>query len=230
MRMFNNDWDLILQGEVDKPYFQDLMDRVDEEYRRSTVYPPKEDIFRALQQTSYQSTKVVILGQDPYHGRRQAQGLSFSVSPGVAIPPSLRNIHKELSSDLGISAPNHGSLQSWADQGVLLLNAVLTVREGEPNSHKGIGWETFTDKVIAKLNEREKPMVFILWGSYAQKKGSFIDRSRHKVLESSHPSPFAAHKGFFGSRPFSASNAFLMQEGMDPVSWDIPNTPDDGDE
>lgn len=230
MRMFNNDWDLILQGEVDKPYFQALMERVDEEYRRSTVYPPKEDIFRALQQTSYQSTKVVILGQDPYHGRRQAQGLSFSVSPGVAIPPSLRNIHKELSSDLGISAPNHGSLQSWADQGVLMLNAVLTVREGEPNSHKGIGWETFTDKVIAKLNEREKPMVFILWGSYAQKKGSFIDRSRHKVLESSHPSPFAAHKGFFGSRPFSASNAFLMQEGMDPVSWDIPNTPDDGDE
>ena len=227
--MFNNDWDLILQGEVDKPYFQALMERVEEEYRRSTVYPPKEDIFRALQQTSYQSTKVVILGQDPYHGRRQAQGLSFSVSPGVAIPPSLRNIHKELSSDLGISAPNHGSLQSWADQGVLLLNAVLTVREGEPNSHKGIGWETCTDKVIAKLNERERPMVFILWGSYAQKKGSFIDRSRHKVLESSHPSPFAAHKGFFGSRPFSASNAFLMHEGIDTVKCDIPNTPDDGD-
>lgn len=228
--MFNNDWDLILGEEIDKPYFQSLMERVKEAYERSTVYPPKEDVFRALQQTSYQSTKVVILGQDPYHGPKQAQGLSFSVSRGVAIPPSLRNIYKELTADLGIPAPAHGSLLSWAHQGVLLLNAVLTVRKGEPNSHKGMGWEIFTDAVISKLNEREQPMVFILWGSYAQKKGSFIDRSRHKVIESSHPSPFAAHKGFFGSRPFSAANAFLVQNGMDPVNWEIPNTPDNGDE
>ncbi|KOR90621.1 uracil-DNA glycosylase [Paenibacillus solani] len=228
--MFNNDWDLILRDEVDKPYFRSLMERVNEAYERSTVYPPKEDVFRALQQTSYQSTKVVILGQDPYHGPKQAQGLSFSVSRGVAIPPSLRNIYKELAADFGIPAPAHGSLLSWAHQGVLLLNAVLTVRKGEPNSHKGIGWEIFTDAVISKLNEREQPIVFILWGSYAQKKGSFIDRSRHKVIESSHPSPFAAHKGFFGSRPFSAANAFLVQNGMDPVNWEIPNTPDNGDE
>ncbi|MGG3282722.1 uracil-DNA glycosylase [Paenibacillus solani] len=228
--MFNNDWDLILGEEIDKPYFRTLMERVNEEYERSTVYPPKEDVFRALQQTSYQSTKVVILGQDPYHGPKQAQGLSFSVSRGVAIPPSLRNIYKELTADLGIPAPAYGSLISWAHQGVLLLNAVLTVRKGEPNSHKGMGWEIFTDAVISKLNEREQPMVFILWGSYAQKKGSFIDRSRHKVIESSHPSPFAAHKGFFGSRPFSAANAFLVQNGMDPVNWEIPNTPDNGDE
>ncbi|KOP68920.1 uracil-DNA glycosylase [Bacillus sp. FJAT-18019] len=228
--MFNNDWDLILGDEVDKPYFRSLMERVNEAYERSTVYPPKEDVFRALQQTSYQSTKVVILGQDPYHGPNQAQGLSFSVSRGVSIPPSLRNIYKELTADLGIPAPGHGSLLSWANQGVLLLNAVLTVRKGEPNSHKGMGWEIFTDAVISKLNEREQPIVFILWGSYAQKKGSFIDRSRHKVIESSHPSPFAAHKGFFGSRPFSTANAFLVQNGMDPVNWEIPNTPDNGDE
>lgn len=228
--MFNNDWDLILGEEVDKPYFRSLMERVNEAYEQSTVYPPKEDVFRALQQTSYQSTKVVILGQDPYHGPKQAQGLSFSVSRGVTIPPSLRNIYKELTADLGIPAPTHGSLLSWAHQGVLLLNAVLTVRKGEPNSHKGMGWEIFTDAVISKLNERELPIVFILWGSYAQKKGSFIDRSRHKVIESSHPSPFAAHKGFFGSRPFSAANAFLAQNGMDPVNWEIPNTPDNGDE
>lgn len=228
--MFNNDWDLILGEEIDKPYFLSLMERVNEAYERSTVYPPKEDVFRALQQTSYQSTKVVILGQDPYHGPKQAQGLSFSVSRGVTIPPSLRNIYKELTADLGIPAPAHGSLLSWAHQGVLLLNAVLTVRKGEPNSHKGMGWEIFTDAVISKLNERELPIVFILWGSYAQKKGSFIDRSRHKVIESSHPSPFAAHKGFFGSRPFSAANAFLVQNGMDPVNWEIPNTPDNGDE
>lgn len=228
--MFNNDWDQILGKEIDKPYFQNLLERVDQEYERSTVYPPKEEVFRALRQTSYQSTKVVILGQDPYHGPKQAQGLSFSVSKEVAIPPSLRNIYKELASDLSVPAPEHGSLLSWARQGVLLLNAVLTVRKGEPNSHKGLGWEIFTDSVISRLNEREQPLVFVLWGSYAQKKGAFIDRSRHKVIESSHPSPFAAHKGFFGSRPFSAANDFLMQNGMDPVYWEIPNTPEHGDE
>lgn len=228
--MFNNDWDLILQEETDKPYFRELLEWIDEEYRRHTVYPPKHEIFRALQETPYQSTKVVILGQDPYHGRGQAQGLSFSVRPGVTIPPSLRNIYKELAADLDAPIPEHGSLISWAKQGVLLLNAVLTVKEGEPNSHKGLGWERFTDAVISKLNEREQPTVFILWGSYAQKKGSFIDRSRHLVLESAHPSPFAAHKGFFGSRPFSASNAYLIQHGMAPVHWVIPSITDIGDE
>lgn len=228
--MFNNDWDLILQEETDKPYFRELLERIDEEYRLHTVYPPRDEIFRALQETPYQSTKVVILGQDPYHGRGQAQGLSFSVRPGVTIPPSLRNIYKELAADLDAPIPDHGSLIAWAKQGVLLLNAVLTVKEGEPNSHKGLGWEQFTDAVISKLNEREQPTVFILWGSYAQKKGAFIDRSRYLVLESAHPSPFAARKGFFGSRPFSASNAYLIQHGMAPVHWVIPSTTDIGDE
>ncbi|WP_422660415.1 uracil-DNA glycosylase [Paenibacillus sp. EC2-1] len=220
--MFNNDWDLILQEEIKKPYFEELTLKIAEEYKEHTVYPPQEDIFRALKQTPYDRTKVVILGQDPYHGQGQAEGLSFSVKPGVRIPPSLHNIYKELSADLGIPAPLHGSLMHWANQGVLLLNAVLTVREGQPNSHKGLGWEKFTDAVIAKLNERTTPVVFILWGSYAQKKGAFIDRTRHRVLESVHPSPLAARRGFFGSRPFSASNAFLEEQGIEPMDWSIP--------
>lgn len=220
--MFNNDWDLTLQEEIKKPYFEDLTLKIAEEYKEHTVYPPQEDIFRALKQTPHDRTKVVILGQDPYHGQGQAEGLSFSVKPGVRIPPSLHNIYKELSADLGIPAPSHGSLMHWANQGVLLLNAVLTVREGQPNSHKGLGWEKFTDAVIAKLNERTTPVVFILWGSYAQKKGAFIDRTRHHVLESVHPSPLAARRGFFGSRPFSASNAFLEDQGIEPIDWSIP--------
>ncbi|WP_106768253.1 uracil-DNA glycosylase [Paenibacillus faecalis] len=219
--MFDNDWDLHLQEEIEKPYFGQLRITMAREYRDYTVYPPKEDIFRALKQTSYKDTKVVILGQDPYHGYGQAEGLSFSVKPGVKIPPSLLNIYKELREDLGVPFPPHGSLMHWANQGVLLLNAVLTVREGQPNSHKSLGWEQFTDAVISKLNERETPMVFMLWGSYAQKKGAIIDRTRHKVLQSSHPSPLAAHRGFFGSRPFSAANAFLMEQGIEPVDWNI---------
>ncbi|NMO94734.1 uracil-DNA glycosylase [Paenibacillus lemnae] len=225
--MFNNDWDEVLQEELNKPYFNDIRMKLAVEYKEHTVYPPKEDIFRALKQTAYQDTKVVILGQDPYHGRGQAEGLSFSVRPGVRIPPSLRNIHKELAADVHVPIPNHGSLMHWANQGVLLLNAVLTVRESQPNSHKGLGWETFTDAVIEKLNERTSPLVFILWGSHAQKKGAFVDRSRHLVLESTHPSPFAAHKGFFGSRPFSKSNAFLMEHEAAPVDWSIPDTDTD---
>lgn len=220
--MFNNDWDMILHEEIKKPYFEELSLKIAEEYLEHTIFPPQEDIFRALKQTSYERTKVVILGQDPYHGQGQAEGLSFSVKPGVRIPPSLHNIYKEITADLGIPAPSHGSLMHWANQGVLLLNAVLTVREGQPNSHKGLGWETFTDAVIAKLNERTTPMVFILWGSYAQKKGAFIDRTRHRVLESAHPSPLAARRGFFGSRPFSASNAFLKEQGIEPIDWSIP--------
>lgn len=221
--MFNNDWDELLQDEIRKPYFEELRRKLAVEYKTQTVYPPKEDIFRALKQTPYGNVKAVILGQDPYHGRGQAEGLSFSVRAGVRIPPSLHNIHKELSADLEVTAPNHGSLMHWANQGVMLLNAVLTVREATPNSHKGIGWERFTDAVISLLNEREKPMVFMLWGSYAQKKGALIDRNRHQVLESTHPSPFAAHKGFLGSRPFSKANAFLQEQGMEPIDWRIPD-------
>lgn len=221
--MFNNDWDQQLKEEVEKPYFNDLRYALAREYKLHTVYPSKENLFQALKLTPYEDTKVVILGQDPYHGPGQAHGLSFSVMPGVRIPPSLVNIYKELHSDLGVPIPNNGYLVPWAKQGVLLLNTVLTVREGQANSHKDLGWERFTDAVIEKLNEREKPVVFILWGSHAQKKGAFIDRGKHQVLKSVHPSPLSAHRGFFGSRPFSKTNAFLESHGMEPIDWSIPN-------
>ncbi|MFD1773046.1 uracil-DNA glycosylase [Paenibacillus rhizophilus] len=221
--MFGNDWDEVLHDETQKPYFQELRYTLAREYKQYTVYPPKELLFSALKLTSYSATRVVILGQDPYHGAGQAQGLSFSVMPGVKIPPSLRNIYTELVSDTGANIPNHGSLLHWAEQGVLLLNAVLTVREGQPNSHKGIGWERFTDAIMEKLNERDTPLVFILWGSHAQQKGAFIDQSRHKVIQSPHPSPFSAHRGFLGSRPFSRTNEFLNTQGLEPIDWSIPN-------
>ncbi|TYA12896.1 uracil-DNA glycosylase [Paenibacillus faecis] len=221
--MFGNDWDEVLQEEVQKPYFQDLRYTLAREYKQHTVYPPKELLFSALKLTPYERTRVVILGQDPYHGPGQAHGLSFSVMPGVRIPPSLQNIYKELESDLGISAPNHGYLLHWAEQGVLMLNAVLTVREGQPNSHKGLGWERFTDAIMMKLNERLEPLVFILWGSYAQQKGAFIDRRRHKVIRSPHPSPLSAHRGFLGSRPFSQTNDFLREQGLGPIDWALPD-------
>lgn len=221
--MFGNDWDEILHEETQKPYFQQLRYTLAREYKQHTVYPPKELLFSALKLTPYGRTRVVILGQDPYHGPGQAHGLSFSVMPGVRIPPSLQNIYKELESDVGVPAPNHGYLLHWAEQGVLLLNAVLTVREGQPNSHKGIGWEQFTDAIMMKLNERDVPLVFILWGSYAQKKGAFIDRKRHKVIESPHPSPLSAHRGFLGSRPFSKTDAFLEERGLKPVDWTLPS-------
>lgn len=221
--IFSNDWDEQLHNETEKPYFQELRYTLAREYKLHTVYPPKEYLFQALKLTSYKDTKVVILGQDPYHGPGQAHGLSFSVMPGVRIPPSLVNIYKELHSDLGVPIPNHGSLIHWAEQGVLLLNTVLTVREGQANSHKGLGWERFTDAVIEKLNERDKPVVFILWGSHAQKKGSFINRKEHLVIESVHPSPLAAHRGFFGSRPFSKTNEFLESKGLAKIDWSIPN-------
>lgn len=221
--MFGNDWDEILHEETQKPYFQQLRYTLAREYKQHTVYPPKELLFSALKLTPYGRTRVVILGQDPYHGPGQAHGLSFSVMPGVRIPPSLQNIYKELESDVGVPAPNHGYLLHWAEQGVLLLNAVLTVREGQPNSHKGIGWEQFTDAIMMKLNERDAPLVFILWGSYAQKKGAFIDRKRHKVIESPHPSPLSAHRGFLGSRPFSKTDAFLEEKGLKPVDWILPS-------
>ncbi|OZB91907.1 uracil-DNA glycosylase [Paenibacillus sp. XY044] len=221
--MFNNDWDEQLKEETDKDYFQELRYKLAREYKLHKVYPPKEDLFKALKLTPYQDTKVVILGQDPYHGPGQAHGLSFSVEPGVRIPPSLVNIYKELHSDLGVPIPNHGTLVHWAEQGVLLLNTVLTVRDGEANSHKGLGWERFTDAVIEKLNERDKPVVFILWGSHAQKKGAFINRKKHLVIQSVHPSPLSVHRGFFGSRPFSKANAFLISHGIEPVDWAIPD-------
>lgn len=221
--LFENDWDEVLQEEIQKPYFQELRYALAAEYKQYTVYPPKELLFSALKLTPYSRTRVVILGQDPYHGAGQAHGLSFSVKPGVRIPPSLRNIYQELHNDTGTEVPNHGSLLHWAEEGVLMLNAVLTVREGQPNSHKGLGWETFTDAVMEKLNERTEPLVFILWGSHAQQKGAYIDRSRHKVIQSPHPSPFSAHRGFLGSRPFSQANQYLESHGLAGIDWSIPN-------
>lgn len=220
--MFGNDWDTVLQEETEAEYFNNIRYALAAEYKTQTIFPPKEDLFSALKLTPYHKVKAVIIGQDPYHGVGQAQGLSFSVRPGVRIPPSLKNIYKELHADLGLPIPKHGSLVHWAEQGVLLLNAVLTVREGQPNSHQGLGWQTFTDAVIRALNERSEPMVFMLWGSHAQKKGAFINRDKHLVLESTHPSPLAAHRGFLGSRPFSKANEFLTSKGIEPIDWTIP--------
>lgn len=222
MIQLSNDWADHLNQEFTKDYFKELKRMIETEYKTTSIHPAYEDVFAALHYTPFASTKVVILGQDPYHGKNQAHGLSFSVRTGNRIPPSLRNIYKELKEDLGVQPPDHGSLYSWAEQGVLLLNDVLTVREGEANSHRGLGWETFTDIVIQALNERKKPVVFFLWGKHAQRKGSFINREKHLVLTSSHPSPFAAHKGFFGSRPFSQANTFLSNNGMSPVDWSLP--------
>ncbi|GGG09764.1 uracil-DNA glycosylase [Paenibacillus abyssi] len=220
--IFQNDWAAILDQELERPYYQELRAFLANEYRTRTIYPDKHHIFNALHLTSYDQARVVILGQDPYHGPNQAHGLSFSVQPGVKIPPSLQNIYKELREDLGCSIPSHGSLVAWAEQGVLLLNAVLTVQAGAANSHHGIGWEHFTDRIIEALNARKKPLVFILWGKHAQDKASFIDKNRHCVIASPHPSPFAAHRGFFGSRPFSRANAFLSSIGDEPIQWQIP--------
>lgn len=223
MSILKNDWADHLATEFDKPYYRNLRLFLIQEYREHTIYPDKYDIFNALHYTPYGETKVVILGQDPYHGPGQAHGLSFSVKPGVPAPPSLQNIFKELHTDLGCHIPNHGCLESWAKQGVLLLNTVLTVRQGVPNSHRGKGWEQFTDTVIARLNERKKPLVFILWGKHAQEKINLIDTNRHHILSSPHPSPFSANRGFFGSRPFSRANQFLEEIGSEPVNWQIPD-------
>lgn len=221
--IFKNDWGPLLEEEMSKPYYQALRKRIAEEYRTRTVYPDMYHIFQALHLTSYEDTKVVILGQDPYHGPGQAHGLSFSVMPGVRQPPSLQNIFKELQNDLGCRVPNHGCLEHWAKQGVLLLNAVLTVRESEPNSHKGYGWEKLTDRIVSALGERERPLVFILWGRQAQQKAAHIDRKRHLVLTSAHPSPLSAHAGFFGSKPFSRANEFLRANGQSEIDWQIPD-------
>lgn len=223
MAILKNDWAPLLEEEFEKPYYQHLRKHLHEEYQTRVIYPDRYDIFNALHLTSYNDTKVVIIGQDPYHGPGQAHGLSFSVKPGVKIPPSLQNIYKELHTDLGCYIPNNGYLVKWAEQGVLMLNAVLTVRAGTPNSHKGLGWDIFTDKVIETLNQRETPVVFILWGNFAQAKQQLITSSRHFIIKSPHPSPFSANRGFFGSRPFSRTNAILREIGMEEIDWQIPN-------
>jgi uracil-DNA glycosylase len=221
MAILTNDWSGLLDSEFAEPYYAKLRAFLKEEYRTRAVYPDMYDIYAALKLTPYAGVKVVILGQDPYHGPGQAHGLSFSVKPGVVQPPSLQNIFKELRDDIGCAIPKHGCLVGWAQQGVLLLNTVLTVRAGAANSHRGQGWESFTDRVIRCLSERETPMVFILWGSHAQSKLPLIDESRHHVIASPHPSPLSAHRGFFGSRPFSRANRFLAQTGQAPVDWNL---------
>ena len=218
MVQIGNDWDTVLSGEFEKPYYQTLRKFLKAEYASSRIYPDMENIFNALKYTPYADVKAVILGQDPYHQPGQAYGLCFSVQKGVRPPPSLVNIFKELKSDLGIEPPEHGFLESWAKNGVLLINAVLTVREGCANSHKGKGWETFTDTVIEHLNKRETPIVFILWGNNAKSKLPLIDTSRHCVITSAHPSPLSAFNGFFGSKPFSRANAFLSKFGRE-IDW-----------
>ena len=219
--MIGNDWDQILEEEMNQEYFKNLVQFIEKEYREKTIYPKKTEIFKAFRNTSYQETKVVILGQDPYHGENQAEGLSFSVKQGIGKPPSLQNIFKELKDDLGYDIPESGSLVPWTKEGVLLLNTVLTVVKNHPASHKDLGWERFTDKVIEKLNEKETPIVFILWGSFARSKKTLITNPMHYVIESAHPSPFSAYHGFFGSRPFSKTNQFLESKGIRPIDWEI---------
>lgn len=221
--VLTNGWKPLLDEECQKPYFNELEQLLKQEYQQYRVYPAVENIYNAFHYTSYEEVKVVILGQDPYHGPNQAHGLSFSVQPEVKIPPSLKNIYKELHQDLGCEIPNHGYLVEWAKQGVLLLNTVLTVREGEANSHRKKGWETFTDQVIHLLNNREEPIVFILWGKPAQSKIPYINTNRHMILTAAHPSPLSANRGFFGSKPFSKANACLKQWGMKEIDWQICN-------
>ncbi len=223
MAILKNDWASILEQEFDKTYYVQLRQFLLGEYRQKTVFPDMYEIFNALHLTTFASTKVVILGQDPYHGPGQAHGLSFSVKPGVDIPPSLQNIFKELQSDLGCFIPNNGCLTPWTQQGVLLLNTVLTVLRGSADSHKGKGWENFTDRIITALNHRERPVVFILWGNNAQKKETLIDSPQHLIIKSPHPSPLSASRGFLGSRPFSRTNSFLKQTGSAAIDWQIPN-------
>jgi len=220
--IIRNSWQDVLAEEFQKPYYRNLHEFLKEEYANQKIHPDMYHIFEALQITPYEDVKVVILGQDPYHGPNQAHGLSFSVQPGVKVPPSLQNIYKELQSDLGVPPVNHGYLESWAKQGVLLLNTVLTVREGQAYSHRGKGWERLTDKVIEKLNERQDPVVFILWGKPAQKKISMIDTSKHVIIKSVHPSPLSANRGFFGSQPFSKTNNALIALGKTPIDWQLP--------
>ena len=219
VHFLQNDWAEVLDEEFAKPYYKELREFLKQAYHSERVFPPMEDIYNALRVTSYADTKVVILGQDPYHGPGQAHGLSFSVRPGVQPPPSLVNIFKEMETDIGCQRPNHGCLLGWAEQGVLLLNTTLTVAQGRPKSHAGHGWETLTDAIIQRLSERQTPLVFILWGAHAQSKVKIIDTTRHHIIKSPHPSPLSATRGFFGSRPFSRANAYLIQDGLEPIDW-----------
>ncbi len=220
MLKLGNDWDALLADEWQKPYYAKLHEFLKSEYSTTRVYPDMYDIYNALKYTSFADTRVVIIGQDPYHGRGQAHGLCFSVKKGVPLPPSLVNIYKEISDDLGVTMPEHGELTGWARQGVLLLNTVLTVREGQPNSHKDKGWEQFTDRVISELNRKETPVVFLLWGANAEKKARIITNPLHKKLITVHPSPLSAYRGFFGCRHFSATNRILTENGLSPIKWD----------
>ena len=219
--MIGNDWDEVLKDEIKKEYFKNIIKMVEKEYEQKTIYPKKSEIFKAFRLTSYKDTKVVILGQDPYHGINQAEGLSFSVKPGVKMPPSLINIFKELKNDLGYDIPKSGSLNKWASQGVLLLNAVLTVEENKAASHRFIGWEQFTDAVIKKLDEKNEPLVFIFWGSFAREKKKYIHNTNHLIIESAHPSPLSAFNGFFGSKPFSKTNNYLKASKTKEIDWKL---------
>ncbi|MEK3935861.1 uracil-DNA glycosylase [Sporosarcina sp. FSL W7-1349] len=218
-KIFGNDWDDVLKHEFQKPYYQQLREFLKVEYSKETIYPAMDDLWTAFKLTPFEKVKVVILGQDPYHGPGQAHGLSFSVQPGVPLPPSLRNLFKELSTDIGCAIPKEGTLTGWARQGVLMLNTVLTVREGNAHSHRGQGWEPFTDEVIRQLSVREEPVVFILWGRPAQQKKKLIDTTRNAVIESVHPSPLSASRGFFGSRPYSGTNQVLKSWNEKPIDW-----------
>ena len=222
-KIFHNDWEEILRPEMEKEYYKKLRAFLIKEYKTKTIYPDMYDIFNALHYTSYKDTKVVILGQDPYHGPNQAHGLAFSVKPRVKIPPSLINIYKELQNDLGCYIPNNGYLKKWADQGVLLLNTSLTVVASKPNSHSKIGWEVFTDNIIKLLNDRKDPVVFILWGNNAKSKERLITNDRHFIIKSVHPSPLSANRGFFGSKPFSKTNEILKNLDKEPIDWQIEN-------
>ena len=223
MSIIQNDWLDVLENEFTKDYYNVLTDFIEKEYDTREIYPPKEDIFNAFHVTPLKNVKIVILGQDPYHGMGQAHGMSFSVKKDIDIPPSLVNIYKELYSDIGCRISEHGNLTSWAEQGVLLLNTVLTVRSGHPHSHRNIGWEKFTDAAIRGLNEQDRPIVYFLWGNAAKQKKAMLTNPKHLVIESAHPSPLSAYKGFFGSKPFSQANDFLIKQGLEPIDWQVEN-------
>ena len=221
IKLIGNNWDNILQEEYKKEYFKNIVNFINKEYKEKSIFPPKSKILRALELTDFNSVKVVILGQDPYHGVGEANGLAFAVSDGIKLPPSLINIYKELYNDLGITPSKVGNLECWAKEGVLLLNAVLTVEKDKAASHKNIGWENFTDAIIQKINEKDTPVVFILWGNFAKSKKIFITNKKHLVIESTHPSPFSANYGFLGSRPFSKTNSYLKAKGIKPINWEV---------
>ena len=220
-KLKNTSWNTVLQSEFEKPYFKDLLTFVTQEREVKTIYPPQDQVFKALEVVDFSAIKVVILGQDPYHGEFQANGLAFSVHKGVKFPPSLKNIFKELEDDLGIRNLQNGDLSSWAEQGVLLLNATLTVEASKAGSHQKKGWEQFTDRVIEEVATKGQHIVFVLWGSYAQKKGKMIDREKHLVIETAHPSPLSVYRGFYGSKPFSKINAYLAEVGQQPIDWQV---------